>query len=264
MAKDACADNRWTSVVAGITLCYNPGLLFVFSVYSGALKAKFGLSQGTLVLVGLSGMASQPFSWVWGLLNDAKGPRVAATMAGLVGSTSYLVQWMAVRTSLFGDLSSNGVVLVICIGQIFFDFGTDMVIAAVFATNVRNFKAADESGSVTGLLKCALGLCGAIVTCTFTGFVGAPTNDPSTLDFLLFQAIFLAACTLLPAPFIRVLDAARTRDCGKAGFKLRMRNGYTVFRSVSGASPLSCGNSREHANAARTRTGELALSRRAH
>ena len=117
------SDNRWGSVVAGIILCNGPGLLFVFSVYSGALKAKFNLSQGTLQLVGLSGMASQPFSWVWGMVNDARGPRFAVTLAGILASASYLVQWLAVRTNVFGHLSSNEVVIILSFCSIVYNFG---------------------------------------------------------------------------------------------------------------------------------------------
>jgi hypothetical protein len=229
-------DRRWAVVVAGIILCNGPGVTFVFSVYSGALKKKFNLSQGTLQLVGLSGQASQPFSWVWGMVNDAFGPRFAVTLAGVFMSGSYLVQWLVVQTDTFGNMSTNSTMIVISLCAICYNFGSDLVIAAVFATNVRNFSAADESGSVTGLLKCALGLCGAIITQMYTGFVGTPTDAPSTLNFLLFESIFLACCTFLPAPFIQVLDKSLDQpqhQCSKRGFKHRMQNGYTVFSLVA-------------------------------
>jgi hypothetical protein len=168
--------------------------------------------------------------------NDAFGPRFSVTLGGCFEAGSYLVQWLVVRMNTFGHMSTNSTVVPVSLCSIVYSFFADLVIAAVLATNIRNFPAADEGGSVTGLLKCTLGLCGAIITQLYIGFVGAPTDAPSTLDFLLFESMFLACCTLLPSFFIQVLSLLFDQpkyQCSKSRFKQRMHNGYAVYSLVA-------------------------------
>jgi MFS family permease len=226
---------RWLAALAALQGAGATGVNYAYSVYSGALKARFNLSQGDVENIGLAGNLVMLVSFALGALADRWGPRRAMGTGGMIMTVGYGSQWVISR--FLPGLSSSEAVLALCITAVIGQFGANLVTGSVFATCVRNFPSPSERGSMIGLVKAAVGLAGAIVTQIYVGFVGLPTNSVGTLDYILVLAIFVFVLSVLPSRWLYVFEDGGE---GRHGlFSLRIRRAFGIEAALAAVSVLS-------------------------
>lgn len=189
-------DPRWSTFVACLYSALATGCGYTFSIYSSALKKQFSLTQSSLDTINTVAFCSGLVAFIPGMLNDAKGPRVAVITGGMLQSSCFVLYWATARKlipSLFGSpvaaLSLYGAIAML---------GSSCITSAVFATLTRNFP--NQRGEVVGIAKAWVGLCGGVLAQLYTGFVGKPDDSAGTLNVVLVQALLMLAVTLLPSP----------------------------------------------------------------
>jgi hypothetical protein len=211
------------------------GVAYAYSVYSGALKARFNLAQSDVETIGLVGNITSLVSFALGALADHWGPRRAMGTGGVIMTAGYVGQWVIGR--YYPGLSSSEAVLALCTTSLIGSVGSNLVTGSVFATCVRNFPSPSERGSMIGLVKAAVGLAGAIVTQIYVGFVGLPTDSVGTLDYILVLGIFVFLMSVLPSPWLYV--CADGDEGRHALFSLRIGRAFGVEAAVAAVSVLS-------------------------
>ncbi|KAK9831891.1 hypothetical protein WJX81_006335 [Elliptochloris bilobata] len=173
----------------------NAGLAYAFSVYSDAVKERFGLSQTEVAGVGTAVNLGGYLAIFPGAFYDTlrrynrKGPLL--TMLG--GVVIHCAGYFALHAALVGRLQPPywavlGIALVAGNGVTWFE-------TAALVTCVRNFET--ERGTVIGILKAFLGLSASAYVTLYVSFL-----DPNAIAFVLMLAILPALLCLLCSPFI--------------------------------------------------------------
>ena len=197
------------------------GFVYDFSIYSGALKAQFQLTQSSLAWVGTAGVFFFWTSPIGGYMADKYGPRVTNITGGLIMTTGLTLSFLFARgylPSLPQDPASATFILSAC--SCLTRIGANSVSAVAFSLPVKLYP--NLRGYVTGLVKSLTGLSGGLLAQLFTLLLGPPGNTSSTLGFLLFLALVAFVINVLLAPLLlptgtkmrASLVGARTRETG--------------------------------------------------
>ena len=202
--------NTRASYAACLMVASITGCSYTFSVYSGALSKQFGLSDSQLATLSSVYFCTGIFSWIPGLLTDIKGPKFVVRVFGVVNFCALLLYW-AVSRKLIDVGGQHAAIASLAAISVVVYFGSAGITGAVFSTLVRTHPG--QAGTVVGVAKGWVGMCGGMVTQVYAGLVRRPDDAPQTLDFLLFVAIVIAWGTFLPSQLlVERRDEGTVRD----------------------------------------------------
>jgi len=102
---------RWLSLVAALFGAGGTGIAYAYSVYSGALKARFNLGQREVERIGIAGNAAYLVSFVAGIIADRWGPAAATGVGGTIFALNYLAQWVICHFYPGLDASQVGITM---------------------------------------------------------------------------------------------------------------------------------------------------------
>ncbi|GMH81746.1 hypothetical protein TrVE_jg5229 [Triparma verrucosa] len=152
-------------------------------------------------------------------------------LGGMLQFTAFMLFWaISVKIIDLGNLNTLAVLILLSLCSIVQFLGSSCVTGQVFATAVRNFPA--QKGRVVGLIKGWVGLCGAMYTQIFVGFVPVDLDDqddPLWLYFCLVAAICCISATFVPSQYIRVHAPATSLAVFEANVRRRVRLGYGIL-----------------------------------
>jgi len=203
--------SRWLVTVMCLYGAGATGMIYLFSVYSGALKQQFGFSQTQLEAINTSMFAAGTITVLPGMLVDRVGPGHSMRLGGSLMASIFLLQFLVVHRRL--GLSDGAVLPMMCFMCSVQFLCSSCITASVFSCLKTIYKPHESSGFVVGLGKGWVGLFGAIVTQLYKYTAGDVDNSPQTFMFLIFLAGAAAALTLVPS-FI-VTKAVSTQVNGR-------------------------------------------------
>ncbi len=93
-ASEGKTPNRWLPVVGALLIQLALGSVYAFSIFTGPLSETLGYSRTSFYILGIFGTALAVFAVTMifaGRLQDKIGPRVVATLGGLVFGAGYVV-----------------------------------------------------------------------------------------------------------------------------------------------------------------------------
>ncbi|GLJ10033.1 hypothetical protein SUGI_0120620 [Cryptomeria japonica] len=182
-----------------IECCAGPS--FGFSIYSQAIKTRFGYNQQQLDTISVYSSLGVFGGILCGLLNQCLPSWIVLLIGSLHNLAGYVVLWLLVsgrlavpplwELGLFTCTAMNGSLY----------FNTVSVV-----TSVNNFP--DNRGLVVGLMKGCFGLSSAILSTTWK--VLFPDSDGSS--YLLVAAIVPSAVTFLLMPIVRKYEADNSEN----------------------------------------------------
>ena len=184
------------------------GVVYCFGLWSPLLKKNYGLSQGTLELIGAAHNLGGYSSFVSGLVYDALehrhhvGPRLSLVMGSLVNLVGFFLLWAAV-TKRFEASIWQLVVLSVFAGN-----GGTWYDTSPLTTNLRNFPA--SRGTVVGLVKACIGLSASLYTAWYNGYF---LGDPGA--FMLFLAFVPSIVTLCLMPLVNFVPYLQKSELSK-------------------------------------------------
>ena len=109
---------RWTITVACFWGTCSTGLIYLFSIYSGALKKQFDFSQGELELINTAVFCAGILGVFPGWMSDRLGPSKAMLVGGATMGVAFTFFWLIARRILL--VPSPAVMMSLCgaIGEI--------------------------------------------------------------------------------------------------------------------------------------------------
>jgi hypothetical protein len=87
------SNGRWLSLLAALFAAGGTGVSYAYSVYSGALKARFSLSQSDVDTIGIVSNVLGLISFLGGALADRWGPGLSTGLGGSIAALGYFGQW---------------------------------------------------------------------------------------------------------------------------------------------------------------------------
>jgi hypothetical protein len=216
-------DGRWAAFVGCLYAAIATGCGYTFSIFSGALKKAFDLSQADLDTINAVSFCSGLVAFVPGMLNDRAGPKTALIVGGLAQTGSFIAYWGVATRRI---QTSTPVAMMSILGATAM-LGSSCITSAVFATLTRNFP--KQRGEVVGIAKAWVGLCGGVLAQLYTGFVGKPDDSPGTLNVVLVQALLVFVVTVPLAPLVKLNDALNLAN----NLRTRLRMAYATIALVT-------------------------------
>jgi len=174
------------------------GTVYAFSVYSGALKHKFGISQGDIDSIGALYTLTGFISFIPGIILDRYGPAVTVLFGGLLATLCAVTQSLILLEAI--HVSHSAIPATLTMLNVFSFFGTSCLTGAAFSTIVRNFP--NNYSTWVSFSKGFVGIAGGLLTQMFCVY-HVPDNDPKTLRFVIFVAFVLFINTLICYPFLK-------------------------------------------------------------
>ena len=261
----ASETRRWASLASCLFIGAVVGSAYGFSVYSRAIKQRFGLSQGELDAIPAVSAAMGLFSALLGAVHDSQGPLFSTVIGGCTVTIGLCLQFLLITllpvpsqgsgdsvsfsfgsgTGTGSGISTMTVTVLVAAASSLTYLGGAILTAAVFATICVNFPR--HKGTVVGLGKAWLGLCSGFTTQLFVTFfpdaAGAgdtrgPTGEiysASSIYYLLFLAAFAFLGTLPVAPFMRVVLRQGSSGGSSKGGAGRGDPGETLTLSSRGS-----------------------------
>ncbi|GLJ10034.1 hypothetical protein SUGI_0120630 [Cryptomeria japonica] len=189
-------------------LCF-AGPSYGFSIYSQAIKTRFGYNQQQLDTISVYGSLGIFGGLLSGLLNQYLPSWIVLLIGSLQNLAGYTVVWLFVSGRLaVPPLWEIGLFTCIAMsGSLYFN-------TVSMVTSVNNFP--DNRGLVAGLMKGCFGLSSAILSTIWKLLF--PDSDGS--DYLLVAAIVPSALTSLLMPIVREYEA----DNSENGYSRTMQN----------------------------------------
>ncbi|MCJ7606244.1 MAG: MFS transporter, partial [Thermoplasmata archaeon] len=86
--------NRWLPVVGALLVQLALGSVYAFSIFTGPLSENTGYGRTSFQILGIFGVAVAVFAITMifaGRLQDKRGPRLIATLGGLVYGAGYVI-----------------------------------------------------------------------------------------------------------------------------------------------------------------------------
>ncbi|MBE0518771.1 MAG: OFA family MFS transporter [Thermoplasmata archaeon] len=174
--------NRWLPVVGALLIQLALGAVYAFSIFTGPLSETLGHARTSFYILGIFGTAIAVFAItmiVAGRLQDKRGPRVVATLGGLVYGAGYIV------ASFFTENIAMLYVSYGIIGGIGLGLGYVCPLAAV----VKWFP--DKKGLVSGIAVAGFGA-GAFIFTQVGKYIINASDDGLSNAFLYLGLIFIA------------------------------------------------------------------------
>eukprot|EP01018_Ginkgo_biloba_P004610 Gb_23375 [translate_table: standard] len=186
----------WMSFVAAIWVQAINGTNFDFSAYSSVLKEVLGISQVQLNNLAVASDLGKALGWLSGLASLYLPLWAVLSVAGLLGSIGYGVQWLVLAHKIHALAYWQVYILCILAGNSVCWFNT-----VSYVICIRNFPV--DRGFVLGLSTSYVGLSAAV----YTSLVNAISPRTKSL-YLLLNALVPVAVCVLAAPFLRPLKPA--------------------------------------------------------
>ena len=182
-------------MVAGST-----GFIYDFSIYSGALKLHFNLSQSQLDWIATAGCLTFFVSPLSGHFVDTYGPRSGLLIGGFCMTVGLTLQFLFSRDLIFTTFTSDPTrsTLLLCGFACLTSIGANAASAVAYSLPPKLFPL--HRGRVTGIVKAFAGLTGGLMAQIYILCVGPPSTNPETLSFLLFlgSACFVINIVITP------------------------------------------------------------------
>ncbi|GLJ10037.1 hypothetical protein SUGI_0120660 [Cryptomeria japonica] len=201
--------NRWMVLVACMWIECCAGPSFGFSIYSQAIKTRFGYNQQQLDTISVYSSLGVFGGILSGLLNQCLPAWLVLLIGSLLNLAGYTIVWLFVSGRLpVPPLWELGLFTCIALsGSLYFN-------TVSLVTSVNSFP--DNRGLVVGLMKGCLGLSSAILSTVWK--VLFPDSDGS--DYLLVGAIVPSVVAFLLMPIVKKCEPD---DC-KNGSSRTMQN----------------------------------------
>ncbi|KAF3338899.1 Protein NUCLEAR FUSION DEFECTIVE 4 [Carex littledalei] len=184
----------WVGLAAAVWVQLAAANPYTFPLYSGTLKSMLGYDQQQLTLLGVAGNIGQNFGIIPGILCSWLQPWLVLAVGAMLCFVGYGPVWLAVTKTVVGMpfwVLWSAILL-----------GTNSsawLITTVLVTNMKNFP--HSRGTVSGLLKGYVGLCGAVLTQLYSGILNkSPANLLIVLTLglplmCLLMMYFVSPCT---------------------------------------------------------------------
>ncbi|GLJ10029.1 hypothetical protein SUGI_0120580 [Cryptomeria japonica] len=193
--------NRWMVLVACMWIECCAGASYGFSIYSQAIKTRFGYNQQQLDTISVYSSLAIFGGILCGLLNQCLPAWIVLFIGALHNLAGNIVLWLFVSGRLaVPPLWELGLFTFIAINGCLYFNTVSMV------TSVSNFP--DNRGLVVGLIKGCFGLSSAILSTVWKVFF--PDSDGSS--YLLVAAIVPSAVTFLLMPIVRKYEPDECRN----------------------------------------------------
>jgi OFA family oxalate/formate antiporter-like MFS transporter len=176
------AQNRWVPVVGALLIQLALGSVYAFSIFTGPLSETLGYSRTSFYILGIFAIAIAVFAVTTifaGRLQDKRGPRVVATLGGLVYGAGYVLASFYTENIAMLYLS-YGVV-----GGLGLGLGYVCPLAAV----VKWFP--DKKGLVSGIAVAGFGA-GAFIFTQVGKYIINASDDGLSNSFLYLGITFIA------------------------------------------------------------------------
>lgn len=173
--------NRWLVVVGAVLVQLALGSVYAFSIFTSPLASTLGYKSTSTWILGIFATAIAVFALTMaftGWIQDRKGPRVVATVGGLVYASGYILASMFTDNILMVYLSYG------VIGGI----GLGLAYVCPLAAAVKWFP--DKKGLVSGIAVAGFGAGAFIFTQVGTYIIRAPGMGLDA-SFLYLGIIFL-------------------------------------------------------------------------
>eukprot|EP00899_Mesostigma_viride_P000628 jgi/Mesvir1/10566/Mv21786-RA.2 len=154
---------RWCALTAGIWICTTAGTVYLFSLYSEALKKELGYSQKMIQGLASAKDAGCYIGIVAGLFYDRFTPRKTLAIGLTMQIVGYFVVWLAATGRVAPSYMQLLVVFAVAAN------GTAWLDVSALATCIRNFP--QQRGAAVGILKSFVGLSGALFTLAYRGLL---------------------------------------------------------------------------------------------
>jgi len=186
--------NRWLPVVGALLVQLALGSVYAFSIFTGPLSENTGYGRTSFQILGIFGMAVAVFAITMifaGRLQDRRGPRLVATLGGLVYGAGYII------ASFFTDNLAMLYISYGVIGGIGLGLGYVCPLTAV----VKWFP--DKKGLVSGIAVAGFGA-GAFIFTQVGKWIIQGSDDGLSNSFLymglIFTVMVVAGAQLLRNP----------------------------------------------------------------
>ncbi len=192
--RDKKAINRWLVVAGAVLVQLALGSVYAFSIFTGPLAGTLGYKSTSTWILGIFATAITVFALTMaftGWIQDRKGPRVVATIGGLVYAAGYLV------ASMYTDNIAMMYMTYGVIGGI----GLGLAYVCPLAAAVKWFP--DKKGLVSGIAVAGFGAGAFIFTQVGTFIIKEPTlglDDSFLYLGLIFLAMVVGGAQLLVNP----------------------------------------------------------------
>jgi OFA family oxalate/formate antiporter-like MFS transporter len=180
-ASEGKTPNRWLPVVGALLIQLALGSVYAFSIFTGPLSETLGYSRTSFYILGIFATAIAVFAITTifaGRLQDRKGPRVVATLGGLVYGAGYVL------ASFFTD---NIAMLYLSYGVIG-GLGLGLGYVCPLAAVVKWFP--DKKGLVSGIAVAGFGA-GAFIFTQVGKYIINASDDGLSNSFLYLGVTFL-------------------------------------------------------------------------
>ena len=185
---------RFYVFVCGMILNIVAGTQYGFSLYSPAMKTRFGWNQDEVSTVGIAGNLGLYIGFPIGFFYDWAGPRITSGLSGLLAGTGLFLTYLALQGHVPHPY------ILICFFYFFIGQGCWGLYEVGVLTNIKNYSSSPNLGLVTGLLVSAFGIASAI----YSGIYAAFGSD-NVQNFILFMFIIIVIASVLAAIVIIII-----------------------------------------------------------